>query len=230
MADGTQKLADWMLPYAASGVVALGIVVLANKAAWMLYVLIPAGLFGTYVVVKQPRGLLPASERPIRTVRKAKRPSKGGRGDRRHGWNSLGALVVRSDDPYIVLKGETPVDGVAVPVPPGKWFVHARAELVDHGLAHMRDTEVRIVQDPHWVSEEWGWTRSWEPMLSAAQGSASQGGRIAVADGLIQVHTGRRVRPSKAIVLQPGFSDGAFGVNVIRDLSGQVVVIVSRFG
>jgi hypothetical protein len=49
--------------------------------------------------------------------------------------------------------------------------------------------------------------------------------------GLLRVHAGRRPRRgSRTIVLQPGFADGAFGINVVRDASGNIVAVVSRFG
>jgi hypothetical protein len=220
------KVSDTLVQYVIVGVIALGLVVLANKASWVLWVLVPLVVVVAYYLLRTPRDMLPAAARPV----KATRATGGNTADRRAGWNALGSLTVRPEDPYLVLKGELPPDGVAVPVPPGRWYVHARSELVTQAPVHMRDAEVRIVQDPRWVSEEWEWTGSWEPMLSGHQGSASQAGRIGVDAGLVRVHAGRRSRAGRTLTLQPGFSDGAYGVNVIRDLGGQVVAVVSRFG
>jgi hypothetical protein len=195
----------------------------------VIWVLVPVVVFGIVMLVRTPRT-------PFREAQRAVQVARGGRlgsgMNRKAGWNSLGSLAVRSDDPYLVLQGEQPVDGVPIPVPPGRWHVHSRAEMVTKGPTHMRDVEVRIVRDPRWVAEEWDWTPAWEPILVSHLGSASQAGRISV-DGLLRVRAGRRGRMGRmgrTVVLQPGFSDGAYGVNVIRDLAGGVVAVVSRFG
>lgn len=219
------KLPTTLTQYLVIGLVALGIMVLAARAAWVLWVLVPLGVVGSYFLVRSPRGMLPATARPVKTTRPG-----GNTTERRAGWNGLGSLTVRSDDAYLIVKGGQPPDGVAIAVPPGRWYVHTRSELVTQPPIHMRDAEVRIVQNPRWVSEEWNWTDSWEPLLSGHQGSASQAGRVAVDAGLIRVRAGRRGRTGRTVVLQPGFSDGAYGVNVVRDLGGQVVAVVSRFG
>jgi hypothetical protein len=146
------------------------------------------------------------------------------------GWNKLGTLSIRESDPFILVKGESPPDGVAVPVPAGRWQVHVRGEMVTKPI-HMRDAELRIVQDKKWVAENWEWTSSWEPQLSNDLGSASQSGRLAVDAGLLRLYAGRRARRgSRAITLQPGFAEGAFGINIVRDPAGKVVAVVSRFG
>jgi hypothetical protein len=221
------KVSDTLIQYVIVGVIALGLVVLANKASWVLWVLVPVAIVVSYYLVRTPRDMLPAAARPVKAAR---RSAGGTTADRRAGWNGLGSLNVRPEDSYLVLKGELPPDGVTVPVPPGRWFVHARSEWVTQPPVHMRDAEVRIVQNPRWVSEEWDWTSSWEPLLSGHQGSASQAGRLGADAGLVRVSAGRRSRGGRTVTLQPGFSDGAYGVNVIRDLSGQVVAVVSRFG
>jgi len=168
---------------------------------------------------------------PAKVVIKPKRA--GGlpsRADRRVGWNKLGTLNVRADDPFVLIKGESPPDGVAVAVPAGRWQVHVLSEMVTKPI-HMRDAELRIVQDPRWVSESWEWTSNWEPQLTNDIGSAAQSGRLAVDAGLLRLRAGRRARRgSRTITLQPGFADGAFGINVVRDPAGKVVAVVSRFG
>jgi hypothetical protein len=230
MATKTGKLTDSMVTYIASGVLAFLILLLAGQAGWTLWVIGPVGvLIGLYLVhsPRRQRRLAAPQSRPVKPPRASGLPT---RADRREHWNSLGVLNVRSDDPYVVIKGESPPDGVAIAVAPGRWQVHVRSELVTKPPVHMRDAELRIVQDPRWVNEGWQWTANREPLLDRHLGSTSQSGRLAVDAGLLRVHAGRRARASKTITLQPGFADGAFGVNVVRDLTGQVVAVVSRFG
>jgi hypothetical protein len=230
MATKTGKLADSAATYIASGVLAFLILLLAGKAGWTLWVIGPVGvLIGLYLVhsPRRQRRLAAPQTRAIKPPRAAGLPS---RADRKEGWNSVGVLNVRVDDPYVVIKGESPPDGVAVAVAPGRWQVHVWSEMVTKPPVHARDAELRIVQDSRWVHEGWQWTANREPLLDGHLGSTSQSGRLAVDAGLLRVQAGRRVRASKAITLQPGFADGAFGVNVVRDLTGQVVAIVSRFG
>ncbi|MBI3688966.1 MAG: hypothetical protein HY241_16800 [Actinobacteria bacterium] len=218
--------ADTLAQFIVAGVVALGIMLMISNIPWLLWVLMPTTILGIALLVRTPRT-------PFRDAQRAVKAARGGPigsgMNRKAGWNALGSVSVRNDDPYLVLKGELPADGVVIPVPPGRWYVHARAEMVAKGPTHMRDIELRIVRDLRWVTEEWEWTHNWEPVILSHFGSASQAGRISV-DGLLRVHAGRRVRLGRTIVLQPGFSDGAYGVNVLRDLGGAVVAIVSRFG
>ena len=227
------KNRDLMTGYVSAGVTAALILLLAHQAGWTLWVIVPVGiLVGLYLVHSPRRQRRLTGTPPAKVV--IKPPRAGGlpsRADRRVGWNSLGALNVRADDPYILIKGESPPDGVAVPMPPGRWQVHVRGEMVTKPI-HMRDAELRIVQDSRWINENWDWTTNWEPQLTSETGSASQSGRVAVDAGLLRVHAGRRKsrRSSRTITLQPGFADGAFGINVVRDASGKVVAIVSRFG
>jgi hypothetical protein len=230
MATKTGKLADSLATYIAAGVLAFLILLLAGKAGWTLWVIGPAAVLIGLYLVHSPRRQRRLSAPQARPIKPPKAGSRAASTDRRAGWNSLGTLTVRADDPYVVVKGESPPDGVAVPVAPGRWQVHVRSELVTAPPVHMRDAELRIVQDPRWVTEDWEWTLSWEPLLTGHLGSTSQSGRIAVDAGLLKVQAGRKARPSKALDLQPGFADGAFGVNVVRDLSGNVVAVVSRFG
>jgi hypothetical protein len=226
------KPGDLLASYISAGILAFLILLLAAKAGWALWVIVPAGvLVGLYLVHSPRRQRRLTGTPPAKVV--IKPPRAGGlptRADRRVGWNRLGTLNVRGDDPYILIKGESPPDGVAVEVPGGRWQVHVRGEMVTKPI-HMRDAELRIVQDPRWVQESWEWTSSWEPQLTSDIGSASQSGRLAVDAGLLRVHAGRRTRRgSRTITLQPGFADGAFGINVVRDASGKVVAVVSRFG
>jgi len=232
MATKTNKLADTAKDYIGAGVVALLILLIAAKIGWLLWVIVPVGaLIGLYLVhsPRRQRRLtgMPPQKVVIKPVKAGGLPS---RADRRVGWNSLGSLNVRVEDAYILIKGESPPDGVAVAVPPGRWQVHVRSEMVTKPI-HMRDAELRIVQDNRWINEDWDWTTNWEPKLTNHVGSASQSGRIAVDAGLLRVHAGRKApRISRMITLQPGFADGAFGINVVRDPAGQVVAVVSRFG
>ncbi len=230
MATKTGKLTDSAVTYIASGVLAFLILLLAGQAGWTLWVIGPVGVLIGLYLVHSPRRQRRLAAPPTRVIKPPRAGVLPARSDRRPGWNALGPLNVRADDPYVVIKGESPPDGVAVPVGPGRWQVHVRSELVAQPPVHMRDAELRIVQDPRWVDQAWEWTANWEPMLTSHIGSASQSGRIAVDAGLLRVQAGRRARPSRSITLQPGFADGAFGVNVVRDLSGQVVAVVSRFG
>jgi hypothetical protein len=231
MATKTGKLSDTTTTYVISGVLALLILLLAAKAGWTLWVIVPVGILVWLYMVHSPRRQRRLTGTPPAKV--AIKPARAGslpnRNDRRVGWNSLGALAVKVDDPYVLIKGESPPDGVAVAVAPGRWQVHVRSEMINKPL-HMRDAELRIVQDSRWVNESWDWTANWEPLLGGHLASTAQSGRVAVDAGLLYVQAGRRVRPSRALTLLPGFADGAFGVNVVRDLTGQVVAIVSRFG
>jgi len=230
MATKTGKLTDTAVTYIASGVLAFLILLLAAKAGWTLWVLGPVGVLIGLYLVHSPRRQRRLAAPPARVIKPPRAGNLPNRSDRRAGWNSLGVLNIRVDDPYVVIKGESPPDGVAVAVAPGRWQVHVRSELVTAPPVHMRDAELRIVQDSRWVSEGWEWTANWEPLLGSHLASTSQSGRIAVDAGLLRVQAGRRVRTSRALTLQPGFADGAFGVNVVRDLTGQVVAVVSRFG
>lgn len=230
MVTKSGKLTDATVTYIASGIVAFLVLLLAAKAGWTLWVLGPvAVLIGLYLV-HSPRRQRRLASPPARAIKPPRAAGLPTRADRRAGWNSLGVLNVRIDDPYVVIKGESPPDGVAVAVAPGRWQVHVRSELVTQPPVHPRDAELRIVQDSKWVNQDWDWTANWEPLLVSHLGSTSQSGRIAVDAGLLRVHAGRRARASRTITLQPGFADGAFGVNVVRDLTGQVVAVVSRFG
>lgn len=215
--------ADTTTQFVASGLAAALIIVVADRAAWLLWVVIPTAIIGVVLFVRTP-------QTPFREAQRAVQAARGGRigsgMNRRAGWNSLGTVVVHRDDPFLVLKGELPAEGVAIPMPPGRWHVHSRAELVAQGPTHMRDVEMRVVQDPRWVAEEWEWTANWEPMLPPQVGTTTQAGRVST-DGLLRLRGGRRGR---TVVLQTGFSDGAYGVNVLRDLGGRVFAVVSRFG
>ncbi len=226
------KADDLLASYIGAGILAFLILLLAAKAGWALWVIVPAGvLIGLYLVHSPRRQRRLTGTPPAKVVIKPKRA--GGlpsRADRRVGWNRLGTLTVREDDPYILVKGESPPDGVAVEVPAGRWQVHVVSEMVTKPI-HMRDAEVRIVQDVKWKDASWDWTSNWEPQLTSDVGSALQSGRLSVDAGLLRVQAGRRSRrSSRTIVLQPGFADGAFGINVVRDSSGKVVAVVSRFG
>jgi hypothetical protein len=226
------KADDLLASYIGAGILAFLILLLAAKAGWALWVIVPTGvLIGLYLVHSPRRQRRLTGTPPAKVVIKPKRA--GGlpsRADRRVGWNRLGTLNVREDDPYILIKGESPPDGVAVEVPAGRWQVHVVSEMVTKPI-HMRDAEVRIVQDVTWKDASWDWTSNWEPQLTSDVGSALQSGRLSVDAGLLRVQAGRRSRRgSRTIVLQPGFADGAFGINVVRDSSGKVVAVVSRFG
>jgi hypothetical protein len=253
---GKVNVTDTAFSYLVSGVIAFLVLLLAGKAGWTLWVIGPAaGLMGFYLIHSprrqrrksasnggRPNGVGGTDVLPAKVITKT--PKARGvissRDDRHPGWNALGALTVRPDDPYIVIKGESPPDGVSVSVAPGRWLVHVRSELVAKAPVHMRDAEVRVVQDSRWVTEDWDWTPTWEPLLTGHLGSTAQSGRIAVDAGLLRVQAGRRGRSRatsraagrtrNSIILQPGFAEGAFGVNVVRDLAGNVVAIVSRFG
>jgi hypothetical protein len=226
------KSDDLVASYVGAGSLAFLILLLAANAGWTLWVIVPAGvLIGLYLVHSPRRQRRLTSTPGAKVVIKPKRA--GGlpsRADRRVGWNKLGTLAVREDDPFILIKGESPPDGVAVPVPSGRWQVHVRGEMVTKPI-HMRDAELRIVQDVKWRDENWDWTTNWEPQLTSDVGSAAQSGRLSVDAGLLRVQAGRRTRRgSRKITLQPGFADGAFGINVVRDASGKVVAVASRFG
>jgi hypothetical protein len=227
------KSADLLASYLGAGFLAFLILLLAAKAGWTLWVILPLIVLVWYYMVHSPRrqrrltGTPPAGKVVIKPKRAGGLPS---RADRRVGWNKLGTLSVRADDPFILIKGESPPDGVAVAVPAGRWQVHVRSEMVTKPI-HMRDAELRIVQDTKWKEENWEWTSSWEPQLANDVGSASQSGALAPVAGLLRVHAGRRTRRgSRSLILQPGYAEGAFGVNVVRDPSGKVVAVVSRFG
>lgn len=256
---GKVNVTDTAFSYLVSGVVAFLVLLLAGKAGWTLWVIGPAAvLIGFYLIHSprrqrrkgggggggggRPNGVGGTELEPVKVITKT--PKARGvissRDDRHPGWNALGTLTVRPDDPYIVVKGESPPDGVSVPVAPGRWQVHVRSELVAKAPVHMRDAEVRVVQDSRWVTEDWDWTPTWEPLLTGHLGSTAQSGRIAVDAGLLRIQAGRRgrsrvtaraaSRSRNSILLQPGFAEGAFGVNVVRDLAGNVVAVVSRFG
>jgi hypothetical protein len=249
MANKLANISDTAFSYIVSGAAALLLLLIAAKAGWALWIIGPAAILIGFYLIHSPRrqrrkqngrpnGVGGTEIEPAPRV-VTKTPKARGviasRDDRRPGWNNLGTLTVRPDDPYLVIKGESPPDGVTVPVPPGRWQVHVQSEFVSRPPVHMRDAEVRIVQDTRWITEGWDWTPTWEPLLTGHLGSTAQSGRIAVDAGLLRVQAGRRGRSRNArsrggVVLQPGFAEGAFGVNVVRDLAGNVVAVVSRFG
>jgi hypothetical protein len=256
MATKIGNIGDTALSYIVSGGVALLVLLIAAKAGWTLWIIGPAAVLIGFYLVHSPRrqrrlrataatttntralpapAPAPEADAPLITKNPKARGVIPSRDDRHPGWNSLGILTVRPDDPYVVIKGESPPDGVTVAVAPGRWQVHVRSEFVAKAPVHMRDAEVRIVQDARWVTENWDWTPTWEPLMNGHLGSTAQSGRIAVDAGLLRVQAGRKgrsrnTRARGGIVLQPGFAETAFGVNVVRDLAGNVVAVVSRFG
>src|SRR5205823_2011370 len=86
MATKTGKLTDTTVTYIASGVLAFLILLLAAKAGWTLWVIVPVGVLVGLYLVHSPRRQRRLAAPPARAIKPPRAAGLPTRDDRRTGW------------------------------------------------------------------------------------------------------------------------------------------------